>query len=72
MNVCNPSGSKIQMNTTLYHRKLLKMQLNRSIKKQSNMATVEKVKINTQLKITNLLECKMQLNKIQEITTNDN
>lgn len=48
------------------------MQLNRSIKKQSNLATVEKVKINTRLKITNLLECKMQLNKIQEITTNDN
>lgn len=36
------------------------------------MVTEEKVKINTQLNITNLLECKMQQNNIQEITTNDN
>lgn len=36
------------------------------------MVNVEKVKINTQLNITNLVECKIQQNKIQEITTNDN
>lgn len=35
------------------------------------MVTVEKVKINTQLKNRNLLECKMQQKKIQEITKTD-
>lgn len=33
------------------------------------MVTVKNVKINTQLKNRNLLECKMQQNKIQEKTT---